>query len=65
MSDNNFLKKYYILCNGFWPGFAENTDANTFSFFNDIFKECKFNNFELTTDLNKATILFESLFVQS
>lgn len=65
MSDNNFLKKNYILCNGFWPGFAENTDANTFSFFNDIFKECKFNNFELTTDLNKATILFESLFGQS
>lgn len=58
-------KKNYLLCNAFWPGFVENNDSNTFLFFNHIFKLCKFKNFELTKDINKANILFESLFGKS
>lgn len=64
MSNIDFSKKNYILCNGFWPGFIENTDSNTFIFFDNIFKKSKFKNFELTNDLNKANILFESLFTK-
>ena len=65
MQINFSEKKNYLLCNAFWPGFVENTDANTFLFFNNIFKLCKFKNFELTKDINKANILFESLFGKS
>lgn len=55
--------KNYIYVNGFWNGFVDKTDANTISFFETLFKKSdKLSDFEITTDLNKANVLFESLF---
>jgi hypothetical protein len=56
MSDLNYM---YI--NGFWNGFVD----NNFDFFKLLFSKTKFNNFEIVDDINKANILFESVFASS
>ena len=59
-------QQYIIYVNGFWSGFLEKTDANHIGFFETIFKNA-FNphSVEFTTDLNKANVLFESVFSNS
>ncbi len=52
-------KKIYV--NGFWNGFVNKTDANDITYFENIFLKL-FNNYEITNDINKANILFESMF---
>jgi hypothetical protein len=59
------VDKYYIYVNAFWSGFDNKTDANHIGFFEKIFQETKLNNFELTPDIDKANVLFESLFGKS
>ena len=52
----------YIYINGFWEGFANKQDGNHIGFFEHIFKNSRLKNFEITNDLNKANVLFESVF---
>ncbi len=61
-TNNNNDKKYYIYINGFWGGFSNKKDANHIGFFEKLFRETKIKNFEITDKLEKANILFESLF---
>jgi len=56
---------YYIYVNGFWGGFVDKTDANHIDFFENLFKKTKLANYEITNHLNKANVLFESLFSHS
>ena len=57
--------KYYIYVNSFWSGFVNKTDGNHIEFFEKLFLHTKINNFEITNDINKANVLFESLFGQT
>lgn len=57
--------EYYIYINGFWGGFDDKTDANNIGFFEKIFKKSKICNYEITSDLDKANVLFESVFGQT
>jgi hypothetical protein len=59
------MDKYYIYVNAFWTGFIDKTDANHIDFFEKLFLQTKLKNFEITNDINKANVLFESLFGQS
>jgi FkbM family methyltransferase len=55
-----------IYVNGFWNGFVDKTDANNISFFEKLFSTTnKLSNFIITTDLDKADVLFESVFGNS
>jgi len=54
---------YSVFVNGFWGGFFDN-DANNISYFIELFKRV-FGSFEITGDINRANILFESLFSES
>jgi hypothetical protein len=56
---------FYIYVNGFWKGFINKTDANHIEFFENIFKKTKLQNYIITPDINKANVLFESLFSAS
>ena len=53
------LSKYYIFINAFWQGFTEGTNME---FFENVFKKTKLSNYEITNDITKANVLFESLF---
>lgn len=57
--------KYYIYLNGFWGGFVEKTNENNIDFFEKLFSKTKLRNFEITNDINKANVLFESVFDNS
>ena len=59
------MNKYYIYVNAFWNGFVNKTDGNHIGFFEKLFLHTKINNFEITNDINKANVLFESLFGQT
>jgi len=59
------MKKHYIYINSFWGGFVNKTDANHIGFFETLFKKTAIKNFEITSDINKATILLESIFGNS
>lgn len=55
-----------IYINGFWNGFTEKTDANAIDYFLELFKKIpQLATAELTDNINKATILFESVFNRS
>jgi hypothetical protein len=54
--------KYFIYINAFWDGFVTKTDANHIGFYELLFSKTKLKNFQITTDLNTANVLFESLF---
>jgi hypothetical protein len=54
-----------VYTNGFWPGFAEETDGVHFGFFKHILKMCFKTEIKLTTNLNNADILLESHFGQT
>lgn len=56
---------YYIYLNGFWAEFASKTDAIHVGLIEQIFQETKLKNVEITTDINKANVLIESLFNNS
>ena len=56
---------YYIYINGFWSGFVDKTDANNIDFFENVFKKTKLSNYKITDDINKANVLFESVFGKS
>lgn len=58
-------EKYYIYVNGFWGGFVEKTNENHIDFFENLFLKTKLKNFEFTSDINKANVLFESVFGNS
>ena len=53
-----------IYVNGFWNGFIDKTDANHIEFFEKIFIKV-FGYYEMTDNINDATVLFESVFSQS
>lgn len=55
----------FIYINGFWNGFIDKTDGNHIGFFEKLFKRTKLDHFTITTDLNKANILLESVFEDS
>jgi hypothetical protein len=55
-------KLYYIYVNSFWSGFVDKTDSNHIEFFENLLKNTKLKNFEITNDFKKANILFESHF---
>jgi hypothetical protein len=61
---NEFIE-YYIYVNAFWSGFIDKTDANHIDFFENILKQTKLSNYQITNDLDKANVLFESLFGNS
>ena len=63
--NTNTNTKYYIYVNGFWPGFIDRTDANHIGFFENLFQKTILSNYELTDDINKANVLFESGFSSS
>jgi hypothetical protein len=52
-------ERYYVYPSSWWPGFLEKTDANHIGFFETLFTYTKLNNFEITFDINKATVLLE------
>lgn len=54
-----------IFLNGFWGGFDNNIDAVNIELFEKIFQQTKIKSFEVTTDINKANILLESVFGSS
>lgn len=56
MNDN----KIYI--NGFWDGFLDNTDANNINIIKRILEYTKINSFDITTNIDDANILLESVF---
>jgi len=57
---------YRVYINGFWGGFSEKTDANHFGFFELLFRSTpQLRDFQLTTDINDANVLFESVFQPS
>ena len=54
---------YRVYVNGFWGGFSEKTDANHIGFFESLFRSTpQLRDFQLTTDINNANVLFESVF---
>jgi hypothetical protein len=55
-------KKHYIYINGFWDGFVEKTNENNIDFFEKLFLKTKIKTFEITNDINRANVLFESVF---
>jgi hypothetical protein len=59
---DNTEPQYFIYTNGFWDGFDNKTDANHIGFFELLFSKTKLKNFQITKDLKKANVLFESLF---
>jgi hypothetical protein len=59
------MDKYYIYIHAFWGGFKDKTDANHVGFFEKIFQQTKFKNFELTNNIDTANVLFESVFEKS
>jgi hypothetical protein len=60
-----YFEKYYIYVNGFWGGFVEKTNENHIGFFEKLFSKTKLRNFEITDNINKANVLFESVFGSS
>jgi hypothetical protein len=61
----NSITRYFIYINGFWSGFMDKTDVNHIGFFEDLFKRTKLNNFEFTTNIDSANVLFESSFADT
>jgi len=59
------IEKHFIYLNGFWGGFVEKTNENHIHFFEKLFSKTKIRNFEFTDDINKANVLFESVFGSS
>ena len=59
------MNKHYIYINSFWWGFVNKTDGVHFGFFETLFKNTAIKNFEITNNINKATILLESIFGNS
>ena len=54
--------KHYIYINAFWNGFVDKKDPNNIDFFKKIFLQSKkLKNFEITTDIHQANVLFESI----
>jgi hypothetical protein len=58
-------EKYYIYVNGFWGGFVKKTNENHIDFFEKLFLKTKLRNFKFTSDINRANVLFESVFGNS
>jgi hypothetical protein len=56
---------FSIFVHGFWPGFVDKTDANHITFFENIFSRTKIRNYTITNDIQKANVLFESVFAKS
>ena len=54
------MSKYYIYFNNWWGGFFNGSDKCNIEFFKRLFTLTNIKNFEITNDLNKANILFES-----
>ena len=52
--------KIYI--NGFWDGFVDNTDANNINIMKQIIEYTKIISFDITTNIDDANILLESVF---
>ena len=52
--------KYYIYFNNWWSGFFNGSDKCNIAFFEKLFLHTNIKNFEITNDLNIATILFQS-----
>jgi hypothetical protein len=59
------MEQYFIYINSFWPGFIDKTDTNNIDYFEKIFINTKLKNFIITHDINKANVLFESVFGES
>jgi len=54
------MSKYYIYFNNWWGGFFNGSDKCNIEFFKRLFTLTNIKNFEITNDINKANILFES-----
>jgi hypothetical protein len=54
--------EYYIYVSAFWHGFIDKTDANNIDIFEKLFSKTIIRNFKITNDLEKANVLFESVF---
>ena len=54
--------KYFIFINGFWSGFVSKKDGIHIGFIETLLKKTKLFNFELTSNIDRANILFESCF---
>lgn len=52
--------KYFLYFNNWWNGFFNGIDANNINFFKKLFSLTKYNNFEITNNLDKANILIEA-----
>ena len=60
------MRNLLVYVNGFWKGFVDKTDANHIEFFENIFKSTTvLANYQITTDINEADVLFESVFDKS
>lgn len=56
----SICNKYYIYFNNWWDGFFTKRDGNHIGFFEKLLSFTSLKNFEITTDINKASVLIEA-----
>jgi len=59
---DEYIDENIIFLNGFWKGFDDKTDGVHIGLLEQLFKGTKLEKFKLTSNMNEANILIESIF---
>jgi hypothetical protein len=59
---DEYIDENIIFLNGFWKGFDDKTDGVHIGLLEQLFKGTKLEKFRLTSNMNEANILIESIF---